>query len=185
MENRSCLVIDAPLTRVSGHAERLAALEMIEAVANRPSRVTLGADKGYDAREFVEDLRELNVTPHIARNTLATLGHRRADDAPWRVRREPADSQRVEEAFAWIKTTAGLKQTKLRGLAKVDCAGRRRWGDPPARCHIEGMSRQQLPGVVEQSDGGYGVHIVTIEGTKVVLGVPEPGARSGNGSRAS
>src|SRR5580658_1780901 len=69
MENRSGLLVDARLTRVSGHAERLAALDMIEVLANRPRAVTLGADKGYDAADFVEELRTINVRPHIARNT--------------------------------------------------------------------------------------------------------------------
>src|SRR5215831_1169827 len=57
MENRSGLIVDARLTRVSGHAERLAALDMIVHVADRPVAVTLGADKGYDAADFVEELR--------------------------------------------------------------------------------------------------------------------------------
>lgn len=47
MENRSGLIVDARLTRVSGHAERLAALEMIERFAEMPRAITLGADRGY------------------------------------------------------------------------------------------------------------------------------------------
>jgi hypothetical protein len=69
MENRHGLFIDARLTKVSGHAERLAALDMIEAHANRPGAITLAADKGFDAANFVMELREINVTPHIAQNT--------------------------------------------------------------------------------------------------------------------
>ena len=69
MENRSGLIVDTRLTRVSGHAERLAALEMIEPWGDRSSAVTLGADKGYDARDFVMELREVNVRPHLAQNT--------------------------------------------------------------------------------------------------------------------
>ncbi len=69
MENRSGLIVDARLTRVSGHAERLAALEMVEHVAERPCAITLGADRGYDAADFVEELRTLNVRPHVAQNT--------------------------------------------------------------------------------------------------------------------
>ena len=57
MENRSGLIVDARLTRVSGHAERLAALAMIEPWADRPHAITLGADKGYDAADFIEELR--------------------------------------------------------------------------------------------------------------------------------
>ena len=68
MENRNGLVVDAEMTRVSGHAERLAALEMVDGVAVEGRRITLGADKGYDARDFVEELRERNVTPHVAQN---------------------------------------------------------------------------------------------------------------------
>jgi hypothetical protein len=55
MENRSGLIVDARLTRVSGHAERLAALEMVEHVADHPCAITLGADRGYDAADFVEE----------------------------------------------------------------------------------------------------------------------------------
>jgi len=120
MENRSGLLVDARLTLVSGHAERLAALDMIEPVAERLVAVTLGADKSYDAADFVEELRTLNVRPHVAQNT---SGRRSAIDR--RTTRHPgyAKSQRIrkriEEAFGWIKTVAGLRQTKLRGRAKV------------------------------------------------------------------
>jgi transposase len=120
MENRSGLLVDARLTLVSGHAERLAALDMIAPVAERPVAITLGADKGYDAADFVEELRTLNVRPHVAQNT---SGRRSAIDK--RTTRHPgyAKSQRIrkriEEAFGWIKTVAGLRQTKLRGRAKV------------------------------------------------------------------
>jgi len=121
MENRSGLIVDARLTRVSGHAERLAALDMIHGFADRPRAITLGADKGYDAADFVEELRAINVRPHVARNT---SGRRSAIDR--RTTRHPgyAKSQRIrkriEEAFGWIKTVAGLRKTKLRGLPKVD-----------------------------------------------------------------
>jgi transposase len=123
MENRSGLIVDARLTRVSGHAERLAALDMVQHVADRPRAVTLGADRGYDAADFVEELRTMNVRPHVAQNV---SGRRSAIDK--RTTRHPgyADSQRIrkriEEAFGWIKAVAGLRQTKFRGLAKVDWA---------------------------------------------------------------
>ena len=119
MENRSGLIVDARLTRVSGHAERLAALDMIQAFADRPVAITLGADKGYDAADFVEELRTMNVRPHVAQNT---SGRRSAIDR--RTTRHPgyAASQRIrkriEEAFGWIKMIAGMRKTKLRGLAQ-------------------------------------------------------------------
>jgi len=123
MENRSGLIIDARLTRVSGHAERLAALDMVRHVADRPCAVTLGADRGYDAANFVEELRGMNVRPHVAQNT---RGRRSAIDT--RTTRHPGYAKslrirkRIEEAFGWIKGVGGLRQTKLRGLAKVDWA---------------------------------------------------------------
>ena len=123
MENRSGLIVDARLTRVSGHAERLAALNMVRQRADRPCAVTLGADRGYDAADFVEELRGLNVRLHVAQNN---SGRRSAIDR--RTTRHPgyANSQRIrkriEEAFGWIKGVGGLRQTKLRGLAKVDWA---------------------------------------------------------------
>jgi len=123
MENRSGLIVDAQLTRVSGHAERLAALDMVRQRADRPCAVTLGADRGYDAADFVEELRGLNVRPHVAQNM---SGRRSAIDR--RTTRHPgyANSQRIrkriEEAFGWIKGVGGLRQIKLRGLAKVDWA---------------------------------------------------------------
>ena len=123
MENRSGLIVDARLTRVSGHAERLAALEMIEPFADQPNAITLGADRGYDAAGFVEELRQINVRPHVARNT---NGRRSAIDGRTSRHAGYAASQRIrkriEEAFGWIKTVAGLRKTKLRGLAKVDWA---------------------------------------------------------------
>lgn len=122
MENRHGLFVDTRLTRVSGHAERLAALEMIAPHADRPEALTLGGDKGFDAADFVMELREINVTPHIARNT----SRRSAIDG--RTTRHPgyAVSQRIrkriEEGFGWMKTIAGLRKTKYRGIEKVGWA---------------------------------------------------------------
>src|ERR1700720_1093534 len=67
MENRNGLVVDACLTPADGHAERVAALHMIEPRADRPRPITLGADKAYDAEDFVNELRSMRVTPHWRR----------------------------------------------------------------------------------------------------------------------
>src|SRR5437764_4940241 len=68
MENRSGLIVDTRLTRVSGHAERLAALDMLQGFADRPSALPIGGEQGYDAGDLVEELRTINVRPHVARN---------------------------------------------------------------------------------------------------------------------
>ena len=83
-------------------------------------RLTLGADKAYDAREFVDDLRDLNVTPHIAQNT-----SNRSSAIDARTTRHPgyAISQqkrkRTEEPFGWAKTIGGLARPMLRGVARM------------------------------------------------------------------
>src|SRR3954470_12531692 len=69
MENRSGLLVGACLTRADGHAERVAALALIEPHADRPNAITLGADKAFDAQDFVNELRTMRVTPHVAQNT--------------------------------------------------------------------------------------------------------------------
>jgi len=121
MENRNGLIVDALATHASGHAERLAALHLVEPHADRPRKVTLAGDKGFDTQDFVAELREINVTPHVAQNT---SGRQSAIDG--RTTRHPgyAVSQRIrkriEEAFGWAKTVAGLRKARHRGLAKVD-----------------------------------------------------------------
>ncbi len=70
MENRHGLLVDACLTHADGHAERVAALHMIEPYADRPRAITLGADKGYDAEDFVNELRSMQVTPHVAQRPM-------------------------------------------------------------------------------------------------------------------
>ena len=114
MENRSGLLVDACLTQADGHAERVAALHMIEPHADRPRAITLGADKGYDAEDFVNELRSMKVTPHVAQNT---SGRRSAIDGRTTRHAGYAVSQRIrkriEEAFGWIKTVAGQEKTQV------------------------------------------------------------------------
>lgn len=120
MENRSGLIVEASVTAVSGYAEREAALAMIESRRSGRRRLTLGADKGYDAAAFVKDLRTANVTPHIARNDT-----RRRSGIDGRTTRHPgyAVSQqkrkRIEEPFGWGKTIGGLARPMLRGVARL------------------------------------------------------------------
>ncbi len=121
MENRNGLIVGALATRASGHAERLAALHLIDPYADRPNTITLGGDKGFDAQDFVAELREINVTPHVAQNI---SGRRSAIDG--RTTRHPGYAislrirKRIEEAFGWAKTVAGLRKARHRGLPKID-----------------------------------------------------------------
>jgi transposase len=123
MENRSGLVVDACLTEANGHAERIAALHMIEPRADRPRPITLGADKAYDAEDFVNELRSMNATPHVAQNA---SGRSSAIDGRTTRHAGYAMSQRIrkriEEAFGWIKVVAGQERTKFRGRERVGWA---------------------------------------------------------------
>jgi transposase len=123
MENRNALVVDACLTQAGGHAERVAALHMIEPHADRPHAITLGADKGYDAEDFVNEVRSMRVTPHVAQNT---SGRSSAIDGRTTRHCGYAVSQRIrkriEEAFGWMKTIAGQDKTKFRGRERVGWA---------------------------------------------------------------
>src|SRR3954471_3133768 len=122
MENRSGLLVDARLTRADGHAERIAALAMIEPHAERPRAITLGGDKGFDAADFVNELRTLNVRPHVAQNTTRrpaidgrTTRHAGYEESQ-RVRK------RIEEAFGWMKSVGGMRRPMLRGLPRMGFA---------------------------------------------------------------
>jgi transposase len=123
MENRSGLLVGACLTRADGHAERTAALALIERHADRPRAITLGTDKGYDAADFVNELRAMRVTPHVAQNTRgrrSTIDGRTTRHAGYglsqRIRK------RIEEAFGWIKTVAGQGKSRFCGLERVGFA---------------------------------------------------------------
>jgi transposase len=123
MENRNGLVVDACLTPADGHAERIAALAMIEPRADRPKAVTLGADKAYDAEDFVNELRSMNATPHVAQNTngrASAIDRRTTRHAGYAVSQRIR--KRIEEAFGWIKTVAGQARTKFRGRERVGWA---------------------------------------------------------------
>jgi transposase len=123
MENRSGLIVDARLTTADGHAERIAALSMIEPRADRPCAITLGADKAYDAEDFVNELKSMNVRPHVAQND---NGRRSAIDRRTTRHAGYAMSQtirkRIEEGFGWIKTVGGQRKARLRGRDRVGWA---------------------------------------------------------------
>jgi transposase len=100
MENRNGLVVDACLTRADGHAERVAALHMIETRADRPRRITLGADKGYDVEDFVNELRSVNVAPHVAAKARGSaIDGRTTRHAGYRI--SQVIRKRIDEVFGW------------------------------------------------------------------------------------
>ena len=124
IENRHGLIADAMATIADGTAEREAApADGARAMAPRPGRHrTVGADKAYDVREFIDLTRELGTTPHVTQN-LARAGGSAIDGRTTRhvgYAMSQHARPRIEPAFGWLKTIAWIRKVKLRGLANVD-----------------------------------------------------------------
>jgi transposase len=120
IENRNGLVVDAELLQANGTAERDAALLMAERIEGS-QRVTVAADKGYDTKEFVREIRGMNITPHLARNDKrpggSAIDKRTTRHAGYKV--SQVRRKRVEEVFGWLKTVGMLRKTRHRGVLKV------------------------------------------------------------------
>ncbi|MGH9897292.1 MAG: IS5 family transposase [Pyrinomonadaceae bacterium] len=120
MENRSGLAVDAVVTQATGRAERERAVEFAKEIGGQSRRVTMGADKAYDTRELVAELRQAKVTPHVTQNK---SGRRSAIDG--RTTRHAGydmsqkKRKRIEEIFGWLKTVGLMRKLRHRGLAKV------------------------------------------------------------------
>jgi hypothetical protein len=115
MENRNGLAVDGQITKATGTAEREAALDMLANVAE-DKRVTVGTDKAYDTKDFVEKTRAMNVTPHVTQNT-----NGRSSAVDGRTTRHEGYAvslrcrARIEEIFGWLKTVGGQRKTRYRG----------------------------------------------------------------------
>lgn len=122
MENRNGLAVDVLVTQATGTAEREAGLTMVKKLRGRhpTRRLTLGADKNFDTHDFVGDLRELKVTPHVAQNITAQRGSR----IDGRTATQPGylisqrTRKRIEEIFGWLKTVAGGRKLRYRGVKR-------------------------------------------------------------------
>jgi transposase len=123
-DNRHGLIASAVVSVADGHAEREAAKAMIadaKQAAPEGVQITLGADKGYDAHEFIDACLQMGVTPHVAQNTSG-----RTSAVPDAIAQTPgyAISQQkrklIEQGFGWAKTVGAMRQVMVRGLARVD-----------------------------------------------------------------
>lgn len=117
MENRTGLVVDTETTITSGTAEREAAKTMVRRSILK-AKATLGADKGYDVAEFVESLRDMKVTAHVAQKVKGSAIDGRTTRHEG-YRQSLKIRKRIEEVFGWAKTIGGLRKTKFRGLERV------------------------------------------------------------------
>ena len=124
-DNRHGLIANAVVTQADGHAEREAAKAMIsdarQVLGDDTREVTLGADKGYDAQEFIDACTQMKVTPHVAQNK---TGRKSAVPDEIAQTEGYAISQRkrklIEQGFGWAKTVGNIRQVMVRGLERVD-----------------------------------------------------------------
>jgi transposase len=117
MENRNGLVVDTRVTLANGTAERKAAIQMIEKIPGK-HRITIGADKGYDSTDFVEQIRFFNATAHVSQNGRGSAIDGRTTrhegyNVSLKIRK------RVEEIFGWMKTIGCLGKLRHRGRKRI------------------------------------------------------------------
>jgi transposase len=116
MENRNGIAVDACVTLAEGRAEVEAAVAMVEEIPGQ-HRVTLGGDKAYDTKEFVQKMRDHQVTPHVALKATTIIDARTTRHPGYAISQQKR--KRVEEIFGWLKTIGGLRKTRHRGVERV------------------------------------------------------------------
>ncbi len=125
MENRNGMLVDFLMSQATGTAERDAAPQLIDQARKRRFRPkTLGADKNYDTKNCVKQLRARGVTPHVSQNTngrRSAIDGRTTRHAGYRLSQRVR--KRVEEIFGWMKTVGGFRRTRYRGLDRTGLAG--------------------------------------------------------------
>jgi transposase len=116
MENRNGLAVNGCVTRAEGRAEVEAAVAMVEEIPGQ-HRVTVGGDKAYDTKEFVQEMRDHQVTPHVALKATTIIDARTTRHPGYAISQQKR--KRVEEIFGWLKTVGGLRKTRHRGVERV------------------------------------------------------------------
>ena len=133
IENRNGLVFDTEVLQCNGTAEQDAAILMVERVEGT-DRVTVAGDKGYDTRDFVQEMRGMNVTPHVAQNEKrpggSAIDKRTTRHAGYGISQKRR--KRIEEVFGWPKTVGMLRKMRHRGPARTHMSIKRNtWGTIP------------------------------------------------------
>ncbi len=123
MENRNGLIAEFKVALATGRAEPEEGMGMVREHVKRTGRMeTLGADKLYDQRSFVEGLREQGVIPHIAaKKSRGAVDGRTTRHATYAISQRCR--KKVEEIFGWMKTIGGFRRTRYRGLERTSLCG--------------------------------------------------------------
>lgn len=134
MENRHGLGVDIRVGKADGHAERKCCLRMLDRVRRTLGLepATLGADKGYDAEDFLLALEDRGIEPHVSCKSRNEIDVPREDDegawARWfNQRGRGAEAFKVsqrkrkldEEIFGWCKVVGGMRRVRVTGRWKI------------------------------------------------------------------
>ena len=121
-ENRNGLVVDTEVTVAWGNAETVGGEILMKRRRGQGPPGTIGGDKAYDNRRFLDAARSAHLTPHVTQNISKT--HFSYLDGRTTRHEGYAISQRkrklVEEFFGWMKTVGVLRKTRHRGTQLVD-----------------------------------------------------------------
>ena len=127
MENRHGLAVAGTVTKVDGTAERRASQSMLKAKRKAVGhRITVGADKAYDTKQHIENLRAIGLTPHVAQNKSPTItGKQRRSAIDGRTTRHGSYDQLqkrrkiIECIFGWGTQHGTIRKAKHRGIARA------------------------------------------------------------------
>ena len=120
MENRNGLICDVALTAATGTCEREAALTMLGGLPDRTARRTVGADSGYDSKDFVQSCRQRNIVPHVAQKQRSAIDGRTTSRGAYRASQIVRKS--IEQIFGWFKTVGGLRRSRWKGRRRTEAA---------------------------------------------------------------
>jgi transposase len=121
MENRHGLCVDISINPATEKETEAAKALLKRQRRKRRKPHTLGADKGYHHRDFVEHLRGKGIAPHIAqiknRHMPGLLDGRTTRHESYQISQRKR--KRIEEIFGWMKAYGGLRRPMMRGLQRV------------------------------------------------------------------
>ncbi|MYC61809.1 MAG: transposase [Caldilineaceae bacterium SB0661_bin_34] len=165
-------------------AEREAVLELLDGLQERAYRPrTLGADRGYDSKDCVRDIRARRVTPHVTRKKHLTIDGRTTRHTGYAVNLRLR--KRVEVVFGWMKTVGDLQRTRYRGVDRTGWVGYLM--ATAYNLHDQTPGRAGDRGGPTRALGAYGPqknsHVRTTLGISGSIGLPKHRFRAPSGCR--
>jgi len=116
-ENRHGLIVEAEVTPAGTSQEWDAGVAMLAFQGKRSGR-TVGADKGYDTGDFVDQCRALNITPHVAaKKKHSQIDGRTTSTAGYGI--SQIKRKRIEQCFGWMKDIGLMRKLRHCGQQKV------------------------------------------------------------------